>query len=433
LLFLGKSILKILLVFGTRPAAIKMAPVVKSLKKSGKFDVVVCVSAQHRQMLDSVLEVFEIKPDYDLNIMKPGQDLFDITTEVLLKIKPVLLQEKPDCVLVQGDTSTAISASLSAFYLKIPVGHVEAGLRTYRHDSPWPEELNRQIVGRIAQYHFAPTVLSQSHLLSENLNFKNILVTGNTVIDALLQVCERLDKDKIFAEKTRAELLKNFPLSGQQTCGPLPCLSREGRDEIHSKDHANRPYILMTGHRRENFGQGFLNICEALKYLAQKYPDFDFIYPVHLNPNVQEPVYNLLGELKNIFLIPPLDYAPFIDLMRHCYLVMTDSGGIQEEAPSLGKPVIVLRDTTERPEAIDAGTVKLAGTSFENIVSYVSELIDRPELYQTMSRAINPYGDGQAAQRITNYLSEQLCLSQTQTQPHSQTQITPENSPVSVS
>lgn len=398
----GTFFLKILLVFGTRPAAIKMAPVVKSLKQSGQFEVVVCVSAQHRQMLDSVLDVFEITPDYDLNIMKSGQDLFDITTEVLLKIKPVLIQEKPDCVLVQGDTSTAISASLSAFYLKIPVGHVEAGLRTYRHDSPWPEELNRQIVGRIAQYHFAPTLLSQENLLSENLNFKNILITGNTVIDALLQVCERLDRDKNFAEKIRLELLKNLP-----------------------SNFSSRKYILMTGHRRENFGQGFLNICEALKYLAQKYPEFDFIYPVHLNPNVQEPVFKLLGDLKNIFLIPPLDYAPFIDLMRHCYLVMTDSGGIQEEAPSLGKPVIVLRDTTERPEAIDAGTVKLAGTSFENIVSYVSELIDNPALYQTMSRAINPYGDGQAAQRITNYLSEQLCLSPVQ--------ISQENSPVSVS
>jgi len=416
--------LKILLVFGTRPAAIKMAPVVKALKNSGKFKVVVCVSAQHRQMLDSVLEVFEIQPDYDLNIMKPGQDLFDITTEVLLKIKPVLLQEKPDCVLVQGDTSTAISASLSAFYLKIPVGHIEAGLRTYRHDSPWPEELNRQIVGRIAQYHFAPTVLSEKNLLSENLNFKNILITGNTVIDALLQVCERLDQDKIFAEKTRLELLKNFPLSAQIGPASLSCLSREGRDDKQGA----RKYILITGHRRENFGQGFLNICEALKYLAQKYKDFDFIYPVHLNPNVQEPVFKLLGDLKNIILIPPLDYAPFIDLMRHCYLVMTDSGGIQEEAPSLGKPVIVLRDTTERPEAIDAGTVKLAGTSFENMVSYVSELIDNPELYQTMSRAINPYGDGYAAERITNYLSEQLCLSPV---PVSQ-ENSPENCPQSV-
>ncbi len=382
--------MKILLIFGTRPAAIKMAPVVKALKKSGKFEVVVCVSAQHRQMLDSVLEVFEIKPDYDLDIMRPGQDLFDITTEVLIRFKPVLLKEKPDCVLVQGDTSTAISASLSAFYSKIPVGHVEAGLRTYRHDSPWPEELNRQIVGRIAKYHFAPTELSKQHLLSENLNFPNILITGNTVIDALLQVCERLDQDKKFAEKTRAVLLEKF--QGRTQGSPL-----------HS------PYILITGHRRENFGQGFLNICEALKKLAQKYPDFAWIYPVHLNPNVQEPVNRLLGNLPNVYLIQPLDYAPFIDLMRHCYLVMTDSGGIQEEAPSLGKPVIVLRDTTERPEAIDAGTVKLAGTSFETIVNYVSELIDNKNLYQSMSRAINPYGDGQAAERIVNYLSEQLC------------------------
>ena len=371
-----------------------MAPVVKAFKESGKFKVIVCVSAQHRQMLDSVLEVFQIKPDYDLDIMKPGQDLFDITTEVLLRFKPVLIQEKPDCVLVQGDTSTAISASLSAFYSKIPVGHVEAGLRTYRHDSPWPEELNRQIVGRIAQFHFAPTVLSQTHLLSENLNFPNITVTGNTVIDALLQVCERLDKDLEFAAGVRADLLKNFsPLSFGRTQG----------SPLHN------PYILITGHRRENFGQGFLNICEALKVLAHKYPDFSWIYPVHLNPNVQAPVNKLLGDLPNVYLIPPLDYAPFIELMRHCYLVMTDSGGIQEEAPSLGKPVIVLRDTTERPEAIDAGTVKLAGTSFEEIVKYVSELIDDKVIYQSMSRAINPYGDGQAANRIVNYLSEHLC------------------------
>lgn len=376
---------KVMLVFGTRPSAIKMAPLVHQLKAQKDLQVVVCVSAQHREMLDSVLDVFQIKPDYDLDIMREGQDLFDITTDVLLKLKPVLQKENPDLVLVQGDTSTAISASLASAYLKIPVGHVEAGLRTYNSASPWPEELNRQIVARIAKYHFAPTQLAKNHLLSEHLNSFEIIVTGNTVIDALLWVAARLEKDLEFSDALIEKLSAELPFNFQK-----------------------EKYVLITGHRRENFGEGFLNICEAVKQLAQKNQDVHWVYPVHLNPNVKQPVYDCLGELPNVHLIPPQDYAPFIVLLKNCYLVLTDSGGVQEEAPSLGKPVLVMRDTTERPEAIEAGTAHLVGTNQKDIIEQTQLLLDNSDTYSEMAKAVNPYGDGLAAERIEQYLDKKI-------------------------
>ncbi|MCS3282986.1 UDP-N-acetylglucosamine 2-epimerase (non-hydrolyzing) [Bacteroides salyersiae] len=372
---------KILLVFGTRPEAIKMAPLVKEFQKDTEhFETKVCVTAQHRQMLDQVLEVFGITPDYDLNIMAPNQDLYDITSKVLLGLRDVLKDFAPDVVLVHGDTTTSMAASLAAFYRQIAVAHVEAGLRTYDMLSPRPEEMNRQVTDRICTYYFAPTGQSRQNLLRENIEEKKIFVTGNTVIDALLMAVD------IIATKTGME--------------------EQIHKEIQEKGYTvgERDYILVTGHRRENFGEGFLHICKAIRELASQYPDIDIVYPVHLNPNVQKPVYELLSGLDNVFLISPLDYLPFIYAMQHSILLLTDSGGVREEAPSLGKPVLVMRNTTERPEAVEAGTVKPVGTDAETIVGNVVELLRNKELYKRMSETHNPYGDGQACERIVNAL-----------------------------
>lgn len=368
---------KILLVFGTRPEAIKMAPLVKALQKDTEhFETRVCVTAQHRQMLDQVLEVFGITPEYDLNIMAPNQDLYDITAKVLLGLREVLKDFRPDTVLVHGDTTTSMAASLAAFYMQIPVGHVEAGLRTYNMLSPWPEEMNRQVTDRICTYYFAPTEQSRANLLLENIDAKKIFITGNTVIDALLMAVDIISTTAGVKEKMAKELQEKGYTVG------------------------DREYILVTGHRRENFGDGFLHICKAIKELAALHPEMDIVYPVHLNPNVQKPVYELLSGLSNVYLISPLDYLPFIYAMQHSTLLLTDSGGVQEEAPSLGKPVLVMRDTTERPEAVEAGTVKLVGTNAEAIVSNVTALLLDKEMYKRMSETHNPYGDGQACERI---------------------------------
>ena len=368
---------KILLVFGTRPEAIKMAPLVKALQKDTEhFETRVCVTAQHRQMLDQVLEVFGITPEYDLNIMAPNQDLYDITAKVLLGLREVLKDFRPDTVLVHGDTTTSMAASLAAFYMQIPVGHVEAGLRTYNMLSPWPEEMNRQVTDRICTYYFAPTEQSRANLLQENIAAKKIFITGNTVIDALLMAVDIISTTAGVKEKMAKELQEKGYTVG------------------------DREYILVTGHRRENFGDGFLHICKAIKELAALHPEMDIVYPVHLNPNVQKPVYELLSSLSNVYLISPLDYLPFIYAMQHSTLLLTDSGGVQEEAPSLGKPVLVMRDTTERPEAVEAGTVKLVGTNAEAIVSNVTALLLDKEMYKRMSETHNPYGDGQACERI---------------------------------
>ena len=368
---------KILFVFGTRPEAIKMAPLVKALQKDTEhFETRVCVTAQHRQMLDQVLEVFGITPEYDLNIMAPNQDLYDITAKVLLGLREVLKDFRPDTVLVHGDTTTSMAASLAAFYMQIPVGHVEAGLRTYNMLSPWPEEMNRQVTDRICTYYFAPTEQSKVNLLQENIDAKKIFITGNTVIDALLMAVDIISTTAGVKEKMAKELQEKGYTVG------------------------DREYILVTGHRRENFGDGFLHICKAIKELAALHPEMDIVYPVHLNPNVQKPVYELLSGLSNVYLISPLDYLPFIYAMQHSTLLLTDSGGVQEEAPSLGKPVLVMRDTTERPEAVEAGTVKLVGTNAEAIVSNVTALLLDKEMYKRMSETHNPYGDGQACERI---------------------------------
>ena len=368
---------KILLVFGTRPEAIKMAPLVKALQKDTEhFETRVCVTAQHRQMLDQVLEVFGITPEYDLNIMAPNQDLYDITAKVLLGLREVLKDFRPDTVLVHGDTTTSMATSLAAFYMQIPVGHVEAGLRTYNMLSPWPEEMNRQVTDRICTYYFAPTEQSKVNLLQENIDAKKIFITGNTVIDALLMAVDIISTTAGVKEKMAKELQEKGYTVG------------------------DREYILVTGHRRENFGDGFLHICKAIKELAALHPEMDIVYPVHLNPNVQKPVYELLSGLSNVYLISPLDYLPFIYAMQHSTLLLTDSGGVQEEAPSLGKPVLVMRDTTERPEAVEAGTVKLVGTNAEAIVSNVTALLLDKEMYKRMSETHNPYGDGQACERI---------------------------------
>lgn len=368
---------KILLVFGTRPEAIKMAPLVKALQKDTEhFETRVCVTAQHRQMLDQVLEVFGITPEYDLNIMAPNQDLYDITAKVLLGLREVLKDFRPDTVLVHGDTTTSMAASLAAFYMQIPVGHVEAGLRTYNMLSPWPEEMNRQVTDRICTYYFVPTEQSRANLLQENIDAKKIFITGNTVIDALLMAVDIISTTAGVKEKMAKELQEKGYTVG------------------------DREYILVTGHRRENFGDGFLHICKAIKELAALHPEMDIVYPVHLNPNVQKPVYELLSGLSNVYLISPLDYLPFIYAMQHSTLLLTDSGGVQEEAPSLGKPVLVMRDTTERPEAVEAGTVKLVGTDAEAIVSNVTALLQDKEMYKRMSETHNPYGDGQACERI---------------------------------
>lgn len=362
---------KVLLVFGTRPEAIKMAPVVKALKAAPEVDTSVCVTAQHREMLDQVLSLFGIVPDYDLDLMKPGQGLFEITSAALSGLKGVLAEASPDLILVHGDTTTTLVASLAAYYERVPVGHVEAGLRTGNIYSPWPEEINRKVAGAITRLHFAPTEKSKQNLLAENVPVANITITGNTVIDALLDVVQKLDEE---SEVSRA------------------------LDEAVAID-PTRKMVLVTGHRRESFGDGFLQICNALARLAER-EDLQIVYPVHLNPNVKGPVEERLGALEQIKLIPPQDYLPFVHLMRRADIILTDSGGVQEEAPSLGKPVLVMRDTTERPEAIDAGTVKLVGTDSERIVQEVSKLLDEREAYEAMSRAHNPYGDGRASDRI---------------------------------
>ncbi|HIP50576.1 MAG TPA: UDP-N-acetylglucosamine 2-epimerase (non-hydrolyzing) [Campylobacterales bacterium] len=379
---------KILIVFGTRPEAIKMAPLVKAFKnRVDKFDLKVCVTAQHREMLDQVLDLFEIEPAYDLDIMKPGQDLYDVTSNVLLGMKSVLSDFKPDIVFVHGDTTTTSATSLAAFYQQIKVAHVEAGLRTGDMYSPWPEEANRQITGILANYHFAPTTTSESNLLKENKEANNILVTGNTVIDALY-----LALDKI---KNNSEL-KNV-------------IVKNIEDEINDSNFSvdSSKFILVTGHRRENHGQGFINICIALKEIALKNPDLSIVYPVHLNPKVQKPVMELLGDISNIYLIAPMQYEAFIYLMDKSYFIITDSGGVQEEAPSLGKPVLVMRDTTERPEALEAGTVKLVGTDTAMIVKEAMTLLNDNSAYEKMSQAHNPYGDGKACEKIVEFFLDE--------------------------
>jgi UDP-N-acetylglucosamine 2-epimerase (non-hydrolysing) len=373
-----------MLVFGTRPEAIKMAPLYHSLKADGDgINVRLCVTAQHRQMLDQVLDTFEIRPDIDLNLMRTGQDLNDVTSAVLLGMRGILASEQPDVVLVHGDTTTAMATALACFYAGVPVGHVEAGLRTYNLNAPFPEEFNRQMVGKMAKWHFAPTEKSRANLLAENIAPDNILVTGNTVIDALHWVLERIEQDT----EMRAELVA---LLGAQL----------------AFDWHTEPFVLITGHRRENFGDGFHQICAALKELAVRFPDIHFVYPVHLNPNVRSPVNALLGGQGNVHLIEPLAYEPFVLLLKHCFLVLTDSGGIQEEAPSLGKPVLVMREVTERPEAVEAGTVALVGADYEKIVSSVATLIEDKAAYEQMARAHNPYGDGQACPRIVQFMKE---------------------------
>lgn len=380
---------KIMLVFGTRPEAIKMAPLVKEFQKHpDEFRTIVCVTGQHREMLDQVLHIFDIRPDYDLNIMKQGQDLYDVTARVLTGMRDVLKEAAPDVVLVHGDTTTSTAAALAAFYQQIPVGHVEAGLRTYNIYSPWPEEMNRQLTGRIATYHFAPTPLSKSNLLKENVSEDMITVTGNTVIDALYWVVDKIKSDR----KLDAELETILKDAGYDV-GRLA---------------GGKRLVLITGHRRENFGDGFISMCTAIKDLTQKYPDVDFVYPMHLNPNVRRPIHEVFGEdlsnLGNMFFIEPLEYLSFVYLMEKSSIVLTDSGGIQEEAPGLGKPVLVMRDTTERPEALSAGTVKLVGTDYDKIVSSVSGLLDDKAAYEKMSKAVNPYGDGKACGRIVGRL-----------------------------
>lgn len=381
---------KVLLVFGTRPEAIKMAPLVKKFQEDSEFQTIVCVTAQHREMLDQVLDIFDIKPDYDLNIMKQGQDLYDITSRVLLGLRDVLNETNPDVVLVHGDTTTSTAAALAAFYKQIPVAHVEAGLRTNNIYSPWPEEMNRRITGRIATYHLAPTELSRQNLLKENVDNQNIIITGNTVIDALLWVVNKIKSDVNLADTLRINIKNN------------------GYDIDRIED--KRKLVLITGHRRENFGEGFRNICNAIKTLSIKYPDVDFVYPMHLNPNVRKPIAEIFGNDKdksgNTFFIEPLDYLNFVFLMEKADIILTDSGGIQEEAPSLGKPVLVMRDNTERPEALEAGTVKLVGTDYDKIINEVSELLDNEESYNKMSKAVNPYGDGSACKRIVDFLKE---------------------------
>ena len=376
---------KVMLVFGTRPEAIKVAPLIKEFQKyPNDFDVIICVTGQHREMLDQVLHIFDIKPDYDLNIMKQGQDLYEITSKVLLGMRDVFLKERPDIVFVHGDTTTSTVAALAAFYQQIPVAHIEAGLRTHHIYSPWPEEMNRQITSRIATYNFAPTPLSRKNLLKENVDDSKITVTGNTVIDALYWVVKRIKRNKDL-DKELENILKDAGY------------------EVNRLTNGKK-LVLITGHRRENFGEGFINICNAIKDLNEKYPDVDFVYPMHLNPNVRKPIHKVFGEdytnVGNMFFIEPLEYLSFVYLMEKSSLVLTDSGGVQEEAPGLGKPVLVMRDTTERPEAVAAGTVKLVGTDYNKIVSEVSLLLDDKKAYEKMSKAVNPYGDGKACERI---------------------------------
>lgn len=382
---------RIMLVFGTRPEAIKMAPLVKEFQKHpDEVEMIVCVTGQHREMLDQVLQIFDIHPNYDLNIMKQGQDLYDVTSRVLLGMRDVLKEAKPDVVLVHGDTTTSTAAALAAFYQQIPVGHVEAGLRTHNIYSPWPEEMNRLITSRIAAYNFSPTPLSRQNLLDEGVKEDSIAVTGNTVIDALYWVVDKI---------------KNDPKLNEELEG---ILMNAGYDV--NRLNGGKKLVLITGHRRENFGDGFIHMCTAIKDLTAKYPEVDFVYPMHLNPNVRKPIHEVFGEdlsnLGNMFFIEPLEYLSFVYLMEKSNIVLTDSGGIQEEAPGLGKPVLVMRDTTERPEALDAGTVKLVGTDYQKIVDEVSALLDDEHHYKEMSMAVNPYGDGLACSRIVNFLAE---------------------------
>ena len=377
----------ILLVFGTRPEAIKMAPLVKTMQQyPNDFRTVVCVTGQHREMLDQVLQIFEIKPDYDLNIMKQGQDLYDVTSRVLVGLRDILKFVLPDVVLVHGDTTTSMAAALAAFYQQIPVGHVEAGLRTYNIYSPWPEEINRQMTGRIATYHFAPTPLSRQNLLNEGVEPTHIHVTGNTVIDALYWVVDRIKSDGALAQALSRDLLH----SGYDV------------DRLSQ----GKKLVLITGHRRENFGNGFMQICKAIKTLVEKYPEVDFVYPMHLNPNVRKPIHEAFAgrSYDNMYFIEPLEYLSFVYLMEKSAIVLTDSGGIQEEAPGLGKPVLVMRDRTERPEALDAGTVKLVGTDYDRILGAVSRLLEDEVYYKRMGEAVNPYGDGKACESIVNFL-----------------------------
>ncbi|MGJ0308758.1 non-hydrolyzing UDP-N-acetylglucosamine 2-epimerase [Aliarcobacter cryaerophilus] len=373
---------KVLLVFGTRPEAIKMAPLVKEFEKHKDIVSKVCVTAQHREMLDQVLDIFDINPDFDLNIMKNGQDLYDITSKVLLGLRNIFEEFKPDIVLVHGDTTTCSSASLAAFYSKIKVGHIEAGLRTHNIYSPFPEEANRQITGVLANYHFSPTTTSRDNLLRENKNPNDILVTGNTVIDALFLALDKIEKK----DELKSKIIESI------------------NSQYELKD--DKKIILVTGHRRENFGEGFINICEALKTIATNNPNIDIVYPVHLNPNVQKPVHEILSNTQNVYLINPLQYEEFIYIMNKSYFIITDSGGVQEEAPSLGKPVLVMRDTTERPEALEAGTVKLVGTSKETIIKEAQKLLDDKKEYEKMSKAHNPYGDGSASRKIVDFIKE---------------------------
>lgn len=380
---------KIMLVFGTRPEAIKMAPLVKEFQKYPEnFKTIVCVTGQHREMLDQVLHIFNIIPDYDLNIMKQGQDLYDVTARVLIGMRDILKEVRPDVMLVHGDTTTSTASALAAFYQQIPVGHVEAGLRTYNVYSPWPEEMNRQITGRIATYHFSPTSLSRQNLLDEGVKENTVLVTGNTVIDALYMVVDKIKQNAILDKELEDTLIVS------------------GYDVNRLKN--GKKLVLITGHRRENFGNGFISMCSAIKALNQKYLDTDFVYPMHLNPNVRESIHEVFGEdltnSGNMFFIEPLEYLAFVYLMEKSSIVLTDSGGVQEEAPGLGKPVLVMRDTTERPEALEAGTVKLVGTDYERIIDEVSRLLDDKAYYDQMSTAVNPYGDGQACMRIVNSL-----------------------------
>ena len=378
-----KLILKrILFIFGTRPEAIKLAPLIIEMKKHHDvFSIKICVTGQHRQMLDEVLMQFDIKPDIDLNIMKSSQDLTDVTTSVLFSLREIFIDEEPDLVIVHGDTSTAFASALACFYRNIPVVHVEAGLRTNQIDSPFPEELNRQVISRIARFHFAPTNLSKSNLINEMVDESKIAVTGNTVVDSLLMTLLKIDNNPSLALELNTAL-----------------------DELLGFNWRETKYILITGHRRENFGDGFKEICQSLKILSSSYPKIHFVYPVHLNPNVQGPVYEYLKDLHNVHLIKPLDYLHFVQLMRHCYLVLTDSGGMQEEAPSLGKPVLVMRDSTERPEGVTAGTVRLVGANSANIVAGIEQLLENKEHYASMANAHNPYGDGMAAKKITQIL-----------------------------
>lgn len=391
---------RVLLVFGTRPEAIKVAPLVKAFQQQADaFETVVCVTGQHREMLDQVLRLFEIVPDYDLNIMKDGQDLYDITARVLVGMRDVIKAVQPDVVFVHGDTTTSMASALAAFYQQIPVAHIEAGLRTHDIYSPWPEEMNRQITGRIATYNFAPTPLSKQNLVDEGVDESSITVTGNTVIDALNMVVNKIKSDRDLQNDIKDTLLQ----SG---------LPERMVHAFFQPPTPNRRLVLITGHRRENFGDGFLHICQAIKTLAEKYPDVDFVYPMHLNPNVRKPIKEIFGDWvsnrqssnSNLYFIEPLEYLPFVFLMEQSTLVLTDSGGIQEEAPGLGKPVLVMRNTTERPEAVEAGTVKLVGTDYDLIVSEVSKLLDNPAYYNAMAQATNPYGDGLASKRIIEFL-----------------------------